>query len=171
MIVGGFEQSGTIFVKNREECEEVMQYYMRIFGMEKVHYHMEERLKINGKIFFGIREVDDELYTAYRTIANQTHVFNSSACYDTKDEVDEILKKFSDEGSIPWATGIHPWCPYYAYVNDKYSVGWYISVRGHLPCSDCKKSDCEGDWDTKCRLPKWTEELYKQHGTDWYKHV
>jgi len=63
------------------------------------------------------------------------------------------------------------WSPYSFGVTDKYGVGWWISAPMHLPCSDCKKLDCEGDWDSRCRLPKWTAELYEKHGADWWQHV
>ena len=39
MITNGFDQSGTIPVKNKQQA---MDYYKEIFGMEEVYHHTRE---------------------------------------------------------------------------------------------------------------------------------
>ena len=169
MLKNGFDQVGTIFVKNNREA---MNYYKEIFGMEEIYHHMAIKLKINGKFFFEIAEVSEEIYEAYmKTVSLKKSILGSWVEYETEDEVKKIYELLSTEALFVEDIKTLPWSPCSAYVTDKYGVCWYLTTPQHMPCSDCKKSTCEGDWDGKCRLNKWSVELYKKYGTDWYKYV
>jgi len=169
MITNGFDQSGIIPVRNRDEA---MNYYKEIFGMEIIYHHMEMKLKINGKHFFAITEVSKEQHEAYiKAISPKSPILCSWAEYETEDELRKAYGLLTAEAIFAEDLTPLPWSPCSAMVMDKYGVSWYLSTPQHLPCSDCTKSDCEGDWDSKCRLPKWTVELYKQHGAEWHKYI
>ena len=169
MLINGFDQSGTLFVKNRKEATE---FYKTIFGMEEVYHHMEYKLQILDKFFFNIKEVSEEQHQAYmNAISSGDSILHSHAQYDTEDEVKKVYELLSAEALMAEELRSLPWCPLTAGLTDRYGISWYINMPEHMPCSDCKKPTCEGDWDSRCRLPKWTEELYKEHDADWYKYV
>jgi len=169
MIKGGFSQRGCIFTTNRTETAD---YYKAIFGMEEVYHHMEMRLKVNGKLFFEIKEVSQEQYEAYiKAITPNNPILNSDVQYHTKEDVLKVHEILSAEALHIEEPRTFPWCSSSFYVMDKYGVSWFISTPMHMPCSDCEKPTCEGDWDSRCRLPKWTAKLYEEHGADWWKHI
>ena len=169
MIKNGFDQGGILPVKNREEA---ITYYKNIFGMEEIYHHMEMKLQIIGKFFFGISEVSEEQHEAYiKAISPKNPILCSWAEFETEVELRKAYGLLSAEALFAEDLKPLPWSPCSAMVIDRYGVSWYLSLPQHRPCSDCTKSDCVGDWDSKCRLPKWTAELYKKHGTDWHKHI
>jgi len=169
MILNGFDQSGTLPVTNSRLA---MDYYKTIFDMEEVYHHMDMKLKINGKFFFEIREVSQEQHEAYmKAISKREPILGTMVQYDTEDALRKAHNLLSAEALHAEEIAPLPWCPCSATVIDKYGIQWWLSTPMHMPCSDCKKPDCEGDWDSRCRLPKWTVELYKRHGADWYKHI
>ena len=169
MIKSGFDLHGFIPAKNRTE---VMDYYKTIFGMEEVYHHMDMKLKIDGKLFFEVREVSEGQYQAYmKAISSNSPILASAVEYETKADVIKIHQLLSTEALHIDEPATLPWSPCSFYVIDKCGVSWYISTPMHLPCSDCTKPTCEGDWDSKCRLPKWTAELYEKHGADWWRTI
>ena len=180
MPARGFEQNGIIYVKDYPGAQaEVLEYYQRIFGMEIVEHHFDFKLKIDGKLFFEIYEVSDERYDAYmKTITTEADIYRktvlcSSATFETEAEMRTAYDLLAAEAIWKGDGGfsILPWSPCSVSIVDKYGVYWYLSTPEHMPCSDCIKSDCEGDWEGKCRLSKWTVELYQAHGRDWFKYI
>jgi len=178
MPAKGFEQNGTIYVKNHPQAQtEAMAYYQRIFDMEIVEHHMDLKLKINGHLFFEIYEVSDERYDAYmKTITTDAEtykktVLSSSAYYETEAELRAAYDLLAAEAIWTGSFITLPWSPCSVTLVDKYGVSWGLSTLEHMPCSDCTKMTCEGDWNGKCRLNKWTVELYREHGADWFKHI
>ena len=169
MITNGFDQSGTIPVKDKQQA---MGYYKEVFGMEEVYHHMAVKLQINGKLFFEIEEVSEEQHEAYmKAISPKSPILGSWAEYETEAEARKTYERLSTEALFTEELRPLPWSPCSAMVIDKYGVRWFVSAVGHMPCSDCTKSTCEGNFSGKCRLSKWTVELYKKHGVDWYKHI
>ena len=178
MLVKGFGQNGTIYVKDHPEAQaEALAYYQRIFGMEIVEHHFDLKLKINGQLFFEIYEVSDERYNAYmKTITTDADtykktVLSSSAQYEIETELRRVYDLLAAEAIWIGDFTTLPWSPCSVSLIDKYGVSWYLSMPEHMPCSDCTKLDCEGNWEGKCRLSKWTVELYREHGTDWFKYI
>jgi len=168
MAASGFDKNGFIHAVNTKEA---MDYYKTLFGMEEVYHHMDTKLQINGKLFFEIREVTQEQFDTYINAVMNAPILATAAFYETKEDVMNVHKQLSAEALGLDKPVTLPWCPLSFSATDKYGVSWYISTWEHLPCSDCKKSDCEGDWNSRCRLPKWTVELYEKHGTDWWQFV
>ena len=149
-----------------------MDYYKNIFGMEEVYHHMAMKLEVNGKLFFEIAEVPEEQCDAYmKAVSFKNPILSSWAEYETEEEVRKIAELLSADTPLTAEITTLPWAACTTHVIDKYGVGWYVSTPQHMPCSDCDKSTCEGDWDGKCRLSKWTVELYKKHGANWHKHI
>jgi len=169
MAKKGFDQSGTILVKNRKEA---VRFYKEIFGMEEIYFHMSKVLTVNGKHFFEIEEVPEEQHDAYmKAISSKNPILGTWVQYETEEEARKIYKQLTAEAIFAEELRPLPWCPCTAMLIDKYGVRWYISVPQHMPCSDCTKATCEGDFNNKCRLSKWTVELYKEHGAEWHKHI
>jgi len=169
MLIHGFDQGGNLLVRDRDEA---VRFYQAVFGMEYVYHHMEMKLQINGKFFFNLKEVSQEQYDAYLKAISTTHpILNSWVEYSTEKEARKTYEALAAEAIFAEELRPLPWTPCSAMVTDKFGVSWYVSVSGHRPCSDCKKPDCEGDFTSRCRLPKWTEELYRQHGDKWHKYT
>ena len=169
MITHGFDQFCSLPVTNRTEA---ISFYKSIFGGEEIYHHMDMVYAINGKHFFGIHEVTKEQHKAYlQAISSRNPILRSAVSCSTAEQTREIYIKLTADAIYTEKLKPLPWSPCSAGVIDKYGVQWYVAADGHMPCSDCTKPTCEGDWDSRCRLPKWTVELYKKHGADWWQFV
>jgi len=169
MISHGFDQFCALPVTNRREA---IDFYIDIFGGEEIYHHMDMKYAIDGKHFFEIHEVSEEQHMSYmNAISNNNAILRSAVQYQTADGAIEAYGKLATDALYSEEVKILPWSPCSALVIDKYGIQWYISAVEHMPCSDCAKSTCEGDWESRCRLPKWTTELYKKHGTEWWQFI
>ena len=126
MIKNGFDQSGTLFVRNKDEA---INFYKQVFGMEEVYHHMQMKLKILGKFFFEIKEVSQEQHDAYmKAISPQSPILGSWVEYETEEEARKTYEVLSADGLFAEEMRPLPWCPCTAMVIDRYGADWYKYV-------------------------------------------
>lgn len=121
------------------QAEEAAKFYAALFknsSIGKVDRYGTEGQEVQGKPDSTVMTVEFQLENQHFVGLNggPQFKFNPSISFfvgrETKEEIDGLWKKLSDEGEVLMPLQSYPFSEHYGWVQDKYGVSWQLILQG-----------------------------------------
>lgn len=121
------------------EAEEAAKFYTSIFkdsSIGKINRYGTEGQEVHGKPDSTVMTVEFQLENQHFVGLNGGPQFTPSPSIsffvsrDTKEEVDALWEKLSEEGEVLMPLDSYPFSERYGWVQDKYGVSWQLILPG-----------------------------------------